>query len=191
MVSSNAFAGANPNAQHPSIVMMDLQARAESLASEVVRSGLWPKIQLQARVSYDYPNQSALEYVTQKYVSLNASVPLFEMRKTSREARQHESLASAARNRRDLAREQLLRDWDKAQAILSALNEQQALDSQSVSEAEELSRLVYSAYKAGRSNFLDVQTYNLNALQAKVAAARTRAQILIQLAMLAQLFVQG
>jgi outer membrane protein TolC len=43
------------------------------------------------------------------------------------------------------------------------------------------------AYKAGRRSYLDVQTYDLIALQAKVGAAQTRAQILIQLATLAQL----
>ena len=40
-------------------------------------------------------------------------------------------------------------------------------------------------------SYLDVQTYDLTALQAKVAAAQTRAQILIQLATLAQLAAQG
>jgi outer membrane protein TolC len=97
----------------------------------------------------------------------------------------------AAENRRDLAAETLERDWDKAAVQLAALRDQEELDRRTVAEAEELARMVYSSYKAGRSTFLEVQTYSLTALEAKVQAAQTRAQILIQLSTLAELAKQG
>jgi outer membrane protein TolC len=161
------------------------------LAARALAAGDWPKVQFSGAIDYQYPNGPVLQYVTQKSVALTASVPLFEARATARGVDQQERLARSAELRRDLAAEQLARDWDNARAALAALRDQQALDAAAVSESEELARLVYLSYKAGRSNYLDVQTYDLAALQAKVNAAQTRAQILVQLATLAELAAKG
>ena len=180
-----------PAADHPSVSSYARQAESLRLAAGAAAAGFWPKVQLTGSIAYQYPNGPVLEYVTQKSVGLSASMPLFDMNQTSRLSRAQQHLARAAEARRDLAAESLARDWDKAKAALTALRDQQALDVEAVSGSEELARLVYLAYKAGRSNYLDVQTYDLAALQAKVNAAQTRAQILIQLAVLAELRAQG
>ena len=75
--------------------------------------------------------------------------------------------------------------------MLGSLLDQESVDERSVSETDELSRLVYLSYKAGRSNYLEVQNANLRALESKVSAARTRVQIRIQLSILADLSPQG
>jgi len=188
---SAAEAGKGPAADHPAVLSYQRQAEGARLAASAAAAGGWPRVTATGSIYYQYPNGPVLQYVTQKSVGLSASVPLFEARSSARLSDQQERLARAAERRRDLAAEQLSRDWDKAKAALAALRGQESLDAAAVAESEELARLVYLAYKAGRSSYLDVQTYDVAALQAKVNAAQTRAQILIQLAALAELAGQG
>lgn len=79
------------------------------------------------------------------------------------------------------------RDRDKAADQLSGLIAQQEINRQYVMQAEELARLVYSSYIAGRSTFLEVQTANTRALEAKIQSLRTDIQVLMQLAVLENL----
>jgi outer membrane protein TolC len=182
---------AGPSPDHPGVLLYARQADSERLSAAATAAGNWPTVQFTGGLAYEYPNFVIPQFVVQKTVGLTASIPLFEDRRTSRQADRQKRLANAADRRRDLAVEQLARDWDKARAALAALRDQETLDATAVVESAELARLIYLAYKGGRRSYLDVQTYDLTALQAKVAAAQTRAQILIQLATLAQLAAQG
>lgn len=186
-----AEAAAGPSSDYPGALAYARTADAARLTADAASAGEWPKISFQGSIYYEYPNGPVNEYVTQKSAGVSASMPLFEGRQTARQVEASKHAASAADLRRDLVVEQLSRDWDKARAALAALRDQAELDATAVAEAEELARLVYSSYTAGRSTYLEVQTYELSALQAKVAAAQTRAQILIQLAALAQLGARG
>ncbi|MFI5346655.1 MAG: TolC family protein [Elusimicrobiota bacterium] len=186
-----AAENAKPDAAHPLVMIRRRDAETARLGAESAAAAGGPKIQFTAGAAYQYPNGPVLESVTQKTVGLTASVPLFEMGQNARLADEQTRLAGAADREGDLAAEELARDWDKARVALSSLRAQSALDEKSVAETAELARLVYSAYRAGTSNYLEVQSANLRALQAKTSAARTRAEILIQLATLAQLAVQG
>jgi outer membrane protein TolC len=184
-------AAPGPSPDHPGVLVYARQADSARLSADATAAGNWPVIQFQGAVAYEYPNFVIPQFVVQKTVGLTASVPLFEDRRTSRQADRQKRLANAADRRRDLAIEQLARDWDKARSALAALRDQAALDATAVVESAELARLIYLAYQGGRRSYLEVQTYDLTALQAKVAAAQTRAQILIQLTTLAQLAAQG
>jgi outer membrane protein TolC len=188
---AEAESASGPAADHPAAAGYGRQAESARLAAGAAAAGLWPKIQFQGQILYEYPNGPVLQAITQKTAGLTASVPLFDMRQTSRLSDQQSRLARAAELHRDLAIEELTRDWGKAKAALASLRDQESLDAAAVAESEELARLVYLSYKAGRSSALDVQTYDVAALQAKVNAAQTRAQILIQLAALAELRGQG
>ncbi|PIR14925.1 MAG: hypothetical protein COV48_17210 [Elusimicrobia bacterium CG11_big_fil_rev_8_21_14_0_20_64_6] len=179
------------DASHPRVEIYARQAESSRLSASSLNASRGPVIRVQGRVSYDYPNGPVLESVTQKSVGLTASLPLFEGRRTARAVSERRHAAAAAESRRDLASEEIRRDWGVARDELGSLRAQQAVDARSVAETEELSRLIYLSYKAGRSNYLDVQSANLRELEAKVQAARTRAQVLIRLATLADLAVQG
>jgi outer membrane protein TolC len=176
-----------PSAAHPAVLVYQRQAESARLSAQGLSASDWPLIQLNGSIDYEYPNGPQLVYVTQKTIGLTASVPLFEMRQTARLTSRQKHLASAAERERDLAAEQLARDWDKAKATLASLRDEQVVDDRAAAEAAELAHLVYLSYKAGRSTYLDVQTYDLTALTTKVQSAKTRAQTLIQLATLAEL----
>jgi len=62
--------------------------------------------------------------------------------------------------------------------------EEQLLNIEAVDDAQDASKLAYEAYKAGGGTWLEVESANLKALQAKTTAASANAGILMQLALM-------
>ena len=187
---ASAAAGSVDEA-YPQLLLYGRQSESERLAAASTAAGRWPRIQLSFRSDYLYPNLPLLASTWQNVVGLSASVPLFESGRTGRLADVQRRAADAAASRRDEAYDELLLDWHKARDQFMALRDQEALDAVSVSETDEIARLRFASYHDGGSTILDVETANLNAVEARVAAARTKAQILIQLATLDSLSTRG
>jgi len=181
-------AGAAPfDESHPALLRWAETASAYRRASRSARAGLWPRVLLTARTSLDYPNGPVVESFRQDTVGASLSLPLFELGRTRREASQAERLAEAADSRAGQVRSDRLRDWLKARDRLLGLRAQARIDQVSVRETRELSQRIYESYRAGRSTFLEVQSSNLRELEAKVQEARTRTQMLLELAALSEL----
>jgi outer membrane protein TolC len=87
----------------------------------------------------------------------------------------------------DQAKFDLWRDWNKAGDSLRSLEYQQDLNVTAVSETQELAGLTYGAYRAGTVRYLEVQTANFQALDAKIQAASNDVEILMQLSILSSL----
>ena len=172
---------------HPRIQALALQAEAQHKAAEGIRSGVLPRIQLNAKASLEYPNGPILERVQQNTLGVSLSFPLFEFSRTRAEAAEKNLLAQAAEFRKAQAESNLLRDYSKAKELLNSLRDQREILAITQQETTELSGLVYESYKAGRSGYLDVQSANLRALDARVQTARNEVQILVQLAILESL----
>ena len=73
------------------------------------------------------------------------------------------------------------RDYEKAVALITSLRAQQKMSLEDVALSESAAKLYYQSYRAGKINLIDVQSANNRALNAKVNAARTNAQVLNQL----------
>ena len=172
------------DAAYPQLVVYRRQAEAQRLSAQSVAAGEWPKIQFSYKGDYQYPNLPLLQSTWQNTALFTASVPLFEYGRTRNQARAQQSLADASERQADEALDELERDWRKARDEVAALRDQEAIDGESTSETAEIARLRYRSYRDGASTILDVQTANIDALQARIAAAVTRTQMLIQLATL-------
>lgn len=173
-----------PDMAHPGLETLSRLAQSLKLLSESLSAGLYPKIQLSARTGIDYPNGPDFAAFNQNAFGVTASFPLFEAGKSRSLAREQGKQAEAAEKKMEQFKTELLRDWDKAMDQVSSLKLQRGINAEISAETEELSRLIYSSYAAGRSTFLEVQNSNLRALEAKVQSVRTDIQILIQLAIL-------
>ena len=182
-----AAAAQPPGEAHPAVQAFGSLAEAARRAARGARAGRWPRVLLSARTSLDYPNGPALESFHQNTVGVAASIPLFEAGRTRREAAGLDEQARAGERRRDAAREDLTRDWLKAQDQLLGLDAQQEINRQAVAESGELAKLVYDSYRGGRSTFIEVEAANLKELEARTQAAKTDSRILMQLAVLASL----
>jgi outer membrane protein TolC len=71
------------------------------------------------------------------------------------------------------------------------LKSQKTTALQIVKQSESVARLVYQAYRAGRSSLVDVQAANLRALEAKLQLARVEASSLVQFTNLRSLVSEG
>jgi outer membrane protein TolC len=76
------------------------------------------------------------------------------------------------------------RDFRKAKDLLDNLVSQEKLSRENAEETESAASLTYQSYRAGKQQYLDVETANLKSLEAQVALAEVRANILTTIAQL-------
>lgn len=172
---------------HPLLQMHKENAESLRLSADNFKANQLPKISLFAKASIDYPNGPILENFNQNTVGLNFSMPLYEGKRSSNEVLEKQNMAIVSEHRREQAKIDLIRDWNKAMDQYKGLREKVEFYNTLVKESEERSKLIYSSYKIGRSSFLEVQSANLQALEAKVQSTTNDIQTLIQLAYLASI----
>ena len=187
MDSLRKEAAAPPDDNVPQLKTYAYLADSSRSAAEAVHSGLFPKITLSAQAGYENPDGPILQTVQQNIVSLSVSVPLFDWGQLVNDSDSKRQQSEAYLKNLDQAKSDLWRDWNKAKDALSSLDYQRGLNDTAVSETQELSKLTYGAYRAGTARFLEVQTSNFQALNAKVLAVGNDIQILMQLSILSSL----
>ncbi|MEK7476221.1 MAG: TolC family protein [Candidatus Coatesbacteria bacterium] len=176
-----------PDPGHPAVASLARMADAAREAAGGVRASRLPAIAVTGKVSREYPNGPVLEDITQRTFGVSASLPLFEgFRRARAEADQREQ-ARALEARRDGAAADYSRDWRKAQDALAGLRVQRTTNRRAAEEAGELARLTYAAYMTGQARLIEVQTANLGELQARVQETRTKAEMLVQIALIRSL----
>jgi len=171
----------------PGILFLTELAVASDRAARSLQGARWPELTLLARTSWDYPNGPIRETIHQNTIGATLSFPLFTGGQLYRQARAKSAEARAAEEDRDAQARDLLNTWLKARDRVIALRAQQALSDTTVREAQELARLQYQSYRAGRARYLDVEDANLKVLEARTDAARLDVQMLVQLATLESL----
>ncbi|MCM2276717.1 MAG: TolC family protein [Oligoflexia bacterium] len=172
------------SANHPQLQAQLRLSEAQTLAADGHRGERWPRILLTGKSSYDTPNGPIQEWVWQNTAGVSLSLPLFEASRAASLASQKSAEALAAEKRAEQLRTDLERDWAKARLQLESAREQRELSQAAAREAAEIAELIYASYKAGRTNFLDVQSANNRVLEARVQLARIQAQILTETARL-------
>ena len=168
--------------RHPKIRATAFQADSLRFAAEGASALHWPRVTLFAKSSLDYPNGPTLERVHQNSVGATLTWSLFEFGRIHYDAAEKRSLADAAEGRKRQLEIDLARDWRKTLDQIAALNDQRETHRLSIEQSEKLVDLIYQSYRAGHSSFLEVQSSNLAALNAKIAGRRNEIQILIQTA---------
>lgn len=168
----------------PSVGALENYARAYRASAGGYKAERLPRLALSARSSLDYPNGPNIYSYWQNSAALSLSLPLFEGGRLEEKRRESELNAAAAGERRGEAARQAETEYRKALDAYAALLAEQEINIDAVDDAEEAARLSYEAYKAGGATWLDVESANLKALQAKTTAAAANAEILLKLAVL-------
>jgi outer membrane protein TolC len=176
-----------PDDQVPQLRTYAYLADSSRYAANAVHSELLPKITLSAQAGYENPDGPILETVQQNIISLSASMPLFDWGQIVNDSDSKQKQAEVYEKNWSQARTDLWRDWNKAKDELSSLRYQEKLNDEAVSETADLAKLTYKSYKAGTVRFLEVQTANLQALDAKIQSVSNNVQILMQLSVLSSL----
>ncbi len=184
-------AEARPDLNHPHAQRLASMAIAAEQTARGLGAGHWPRVMIAAKTSLDYPNGPILESVHQNMVGISASWDIFQGKRVFKQVEEQVRQAAAWKQQEIEVLRKLKLSWEKAQDRFKQLQDEQVFNRQAVRETDELAGLVYQAYKIGRSNYLEVQAVNLQALEAKTNSIRTRVQILIQLAVLDSLSERG
>lgn len=173
--------------KHPQAELFVQMTQAAQASAESLASGHWPKLQVVGKTSLDYPNGPVAEQIWQNTLAVKASWPLWEGGRVVNQTQEKEAQAQAQAQMAENARIELTLAWEKARDKLRQLEAEQPVIEQMLKETRELSRVAYSAYAAGRADYLEVQAANLKALEAGTQAALNKVQQLMQLAMLESL----
>lgn len=168
----------------PAVSALSEAAAAYRASASARKAEKLPRLVFSARSSVDYPNGPNLYSFVQNSAGLALSLPLFESGRLAEREKESRLNADAAARRRDDAALAAGRDFAVALDAYGALIEEQALNIDALDDAQEAAKLAYAAYKAGAGTWLDVESANLKALQAKTTAASSNAEILIKLALL-------
>jgi outer membrane protein TolC len=176
-----------PDESVPQLKTYAYLADSARFAGDSIHSGLFPKISLSAQAGYENPDGPILQTVQQNMVSVSASMPLFDWGQVVNDSDSKQKQAQAYEKNWSQTRADLWRDWNKAQDSLASLKYQEKLNDTAVTETEQLARLTYKSYRAGTVRFLEVQTANLQALDAKIQSVSNNVQILMQLSVLSSL----
>lgn len=165
----------------PQLRAQELLAQSADLEAASQTAKLYPKLDLSLSTAWTYPNGPALENISQNTIGIVLTVPLYLGDPTWHLAAQKRHEAQSARFRARQLKNDIERDFNKADQILQSLYEQKKLVNEDVKQSNALARLYFSSYKEGKGSLIDVQAANNASLQAKVNAARIDAQILTQL----------
>lgn len=168
----------------PSVTAYSEYSASYGAAASAQKGERMPRLTLGARSSIDYPNGPNFYSFLQNSASLALSLPLFESGRLADRERESRMNAAAAAARRDEAARAAARDYAGALQDYNALAEEQGMDVDAVDDAAEAARLTYEAYKAGAGTWLEVESSNLKALQAKTTLAAANAELLLKLAVL-------
>lgn len=142
----------------------------------------WPKFTVQGKSTYDYPNFAEMSRVQQNTLTLGVSIPFIDWGMISKDARSKKHQANAALEQLKDTEIKLAKDLGETKDSIAVLRKARETSAVRVKDAVEAARLVFEEYIAGHVIFLEVQRANYRALQAKVDAARTDAQLLGQMA---------
>jgi outer membrane protein TolC len=169
---------------HPEVKTYEAEAQASKRLADSEKGGLYPRIVLQAKAMYEYPNVVIPETVWQETFGASLVFPLYEGDASRSRANQYLKEASANEFLKQQKLTDLTRDEAKANDGLISLKKQKSISDDNVAEAEEVEKLTYQSYRAGKSRYLDVEDANLKLLEAQVSSAQISSEILNELAIL-------
>ena len=173
--------------KHPGLEALAKYAQSFDYSGRAAGSGNLPKLQLSVKSTLDYPNTTKLESFNQNTAAAAFSWPLFESGASQKRGVENEEYSKAYSGRKNQLESDLKKDWDKALEQLASLKEQKQINDISVLETVELSAITYKAYKTGSISFIEVENANFKALEAKMQSAKTKVQMLMNLAVLASI----
>jgi len=177
-------AGRTPGKALPSVTALSEQAGAYRAAAAGYKAERFPRLTFSARSSIDYPNGPKLYSFLQNSAGVSLSLPLFESGRIADREKETLLNAGSAEEKKNEAALEAGRDFAKALDEYEALMEEQLLNIEAVDDASQAAKLAYESYKAGGGTWLEVESANLKALQAKTGAASANAEILMKLAVL-------
>lgn len=166
--------------------LMDLSESLESQANSISKQR-YPKINLFAKSSIDYPNGPDLTSFNQNTVGITLSMPLFDGGEISHNAGEKHNQALALKQ---LALNEERNMNESIQLVMKRidnLTEQNEIIQKKIIESNEISKLLYKSYLEGHTTFIEVERANVKSREAQLNLSTNVYQITFNLIQLANI----
>ncbi|MDR1695719.1 MAG: TolC family protein [Endomicrobium sp.] len=170
--------------KNPQLVSLDMLEQYYGLAADSYKNMNFPRVNIFASSTYDYPDGPNLEPVWQNRAGADFSMPVYQFGKNSKAAKQHEFTALSVESRKQKLYDDLKRLFNRSKQKARILYSQIDLSKNLVSQSQTAADMTYKSYISGNSKYLDVQYMNLKVLEAKSNETDFYAGLLTELTIL-------
>jgi len=160
-----------PGETTPQIKSLSLAAKSSEKTAQSQRGANWPQLNLSAESRTGYPDFISPTSYNNNIFSVGFSLPIWDWEQNSGLADKYLNEAKSQEKKKAQKFTDILRDNTKAADAITSLEDQQEISETASREAEEIARLTYQSYTAGKSTYLEVQSANLKLVQARVNTA--------------------
>jgi outer membrane protein TolC len=164
--------------------MKDLSDSFESHAQSISKQR-YPKINLIARTSLDYPNGPDLTAFNQNTIGVSLSMPLFDGGEISHNVNEKNLHAMALKTQAINEERNINESVFLATKRIENLQEQNEIIQKKIDESSEIAHLMYKSYQDGRATFIEVERANVKRRESKLSLSSNQYQIILNLIQLA------
>ena len=164
--------------------MKDLSDSFESQAQSISKQR-YPKINLIARTSLDYPNGPDLTAFNQNTIGVSLSMPLFDGGEISHNVNEKNLQAMALKTQAINEERNINESVLLATKRIENLQEQNEIIQKKIDESSEIAHLMYKSYQDGRATFIEVERANVKRRESKLSLSSNQHQIILNLIQLA------
>lgn len=164
--------------------MKDLSDSFESQAQSISKQR-YPKINLIARTSLDYPNGPDLNAFNQNTIGVSLSMPLFDGGEISHNVNEKNLQAMALKTQAINEERNINESVFLATKRIENLQEQNEIIQKKIDETSEIAYLMYKSYQDGRATFIEVERANVKRRESKLSLSSNQYQIILNLIQLA------
>jgi len=170
--------------EHPNLKRINSVRESHILAKKSVTRSYFPKVSIYAKSGYEYPDGSKSQFHKQSTVGVNLTMPLWDGGAISSSRGEKEAAISEISFEEASIKKDLSYDLENTLNNLTDLKREQSVIASGINDVDQMSKLIFKSYRAGKSTMTDVLATNLKALDWKVRLANIQTQILMQIAVL-------
>lgn len=174
---------------HPQIKALSNKKSSYELSAKSIVAKYFPEISVVGTAGYEYPNLGEKDIIQQNRLMMSLKMPILEWGSIWKATKGERYRARSSVEEKGQTAIDLTRNVSETRDWIETYKKLRITDIKVVNDADEVARLSFDSYKAGKIIFLDVQRANVKALQAKVDAARDNANLAVQISKLLALAV--
>jgi len=172
------------DAQNPRLLSLDMLEQYYDFISKSYENMSFPRVNIFASSSYDYPDGPNLKSVWQNIAGADFSMPVYQFGKNSKISQQNKYASSSAENKKQELYDDLKRLFYRSKQKAAILYSQIELNKIIISQSKIAADMTYKSYISGNLKYFDVQYMNLKVLEAESNETDFYAGLLTELAIL-------
>lgn len=155
--------------EHKQIKLLDERSNSLAKTAESMKSLLYPQIFVQAKSSYEYPDNNKKEFFQNNLIGLNISIPIFEFSKTQNTAKEIRLKAESLSERAKEEQRKIQNEYDVLIKNIESIKNEISILTLTINEEDKIATIQNDLYKQGKVQYIDVQNANQKLLETKIS----------------------